>query len=119
MSAVPKDRCLQCGKSREQVKNYFDSPCATASGYEVVEGLDDWERHHWRDWSDAELRRSGIKPEFFNEHRRDDWYDLPYAPCEHTGRGHSFPERDEYFEKWLMEERGVCRACGKREESAP
>ncbi len=89
------DTCLQCGKSREQVKDYYDSPCATATYGETVEGLDDWDRHHWRDWSNKSLLAAGILPEHFEDHRRDDVYSLPYAPCEHTKWGHRYPEQDE------------------------
>ena len=88
---VPVSQCLQCGKSREQVKDYYDRPCATATGYETVETLDEWDRHHWRDWSDRELEAAGIVPEFYDQHRRDDFYALPYAPCEHQTQGHTYP----------------------------
>ena len=61
--------CLQCGESRESVRanEYI---CATVSGYEYREVDQEWERHHWRDWSDAELRRLGITEWRWNRARR-------------------------------------------------
>lgn len=88
------DVCLQCGKTRAQVKEPYNSPCATATGYEVVEGLDDWDRHHWRDWSDAELARFGLTPSRFERNRRTDYYALEFearaSHCEREGH-HSYP----------------------------
>lgn len=108
------DTCLQCGKTRAEVRDPYDWPCATATGYEVVETLDEWDRHHWRDWSDKELENAGILPEFFDEHRRDNVYELPYAPCDHHVRGHNFPSENVYFGEFLVEAKGQCRDCGKR-----
>lgn len=112
-SQLPKDHCLQCGKSREQVRDYFDRPCATATGYETVETLDEWERHHWRDWSDRELDAAGILPEFYDQHRRDDVYALQYAPCEHQKAGHMYP-RDSDPEVGLHVDQ--CLQCGHTRE---
>lgn len=113
----PKDVCLQCGKSREEVKKPFNWPCATESGYEVIETLDEWDRHHWRDWSDNDLGAAGILPEFYDEHRRDNIYTLPYAECEHHVRGHVFPSEDSYYREFLVESKNECRNCGKRQEA--
>lgn len=115
--SVSVDRCLQCGKSRIEVKDPYNFPCATATGYEVVETLDEWERHHWRDWSDSELKTAGILPEFYDQHRRDSFYDLQYVECEHHVQGHRFPAEDVYLEKWIVERKGVCTFCGKRDEA--
>lgn len=71
----PKDVCLQCNQTRTQVKAE-GTYCATTTGYEVVETQDEWDRHHWCDWTDAEFRRMGIKPRFWDEHRRTNIYDL-------------------------------------------
>lgn len=89
----PRDECLQCGQSRAQVK--ANGPyCATVTGYEYVETLDEWDRHHWRDWSDAELKRHGLLPEQYDEHRRTNIYDLEFparaAHCKE--HGHSYPK---------------------------
>lgn len=116
MSDVPRDRCLQCGKSRRQARDPYDRICATATGYEVVEMLDEWDRHHWRDWSDTELAQVGILPEFYDEHRRDSWYDLPYAPCEHTSSGHRLPAEDVRIGGYLMWAKGQCVHCGRQRE---
>lgn len=108
--SVKVDECLQCGKSRAQVRDWFDSLCATAEGYETVETLDEWPRHHWSDWSDTELTRNGILPRAFEKHRRSSIYDLPYAACADTVRGHnptvkSFPE--------FGIAKGQCWDCGQ------
>ena len=88
----PKDTCLQCGQSREEVKRN-DTYCATVTGYEVVEGLDEWDRHHWRDWSDADLKRHGIHPSLWAEHRRTGIYDLEFPAREShcMANGHTYP----------------------------
>ena len=77
----PKDTCLQCNQTRAQVKTE-GTYCATVSGYEVVETRDEWDRHHWRDWSDTEFRRMGIKPRFWDEHRRTNIYGLKFVMLE-------------------------------------
>lgn len=110
---MDEDVCLQCSKTRAETRDPFNAICATASGYEVVETLDEWDRHHWRDWSDSELSYYGILPEYYEEHRRDVIYDLPYAPCEHTERGHNIPTDDVYIGGWLMHEADRCIDCGK------
>lgn len=76
---VAADVCLQCGKSRTAVKDRYNSPCATATGYEVVETQDDWDRHHWRDWSDAELRAQGVHESLWASNRRTDFYSFEYV----------------------------------------
>lgn len=107
MAELPKDTCLQCGQSREEVRAN-DTYCATVSGYEYEEVDAEWDRHHWRDWSDAELR-GYILPEFFEQHRRDSMQDLGYAPCDHTERGHMYPERDD--PEWGLKV-DQCMECG-------
>lgn len=94
---VAIDVCLQCGKCREQVRDYFDSPCATATYGEYVEGLDDWLRHHWRDWSDADLAKYGLPESWWNTNRRTDYYDLEFAWREATcqEQGHA-PDYEGY-----------------------
>lgn len=69
------DTCLQCGEARAVVKANGYS-CATLTGYETVEADEVWERHHWRDWSDAELQRMGIHPTLWKDNRRTDVQDL-------------------------------------------
>lgn len=116
MSPVANDRCLQCGKSRTEVKDRYNSPCATATYGETIEGLDDWERHHWRDWSDTELAGNGILPDFFDQHRRDDIYALPYAPCLHTTSGHTVIRESDT--EW-GQTAGDCWDCGARNLPIP
>ena len=112
---MPVGVCLQCEQSREEVKADQTS-CGIEEGYEYRELVAEWPRHHWRDWSDAELKRAGIKPEFFSEYRRWSISLLPYAACEHCQRGHDFPGKDVYFGDCLLEPRGVCRMCGMKKE---
>lgn len=108
--SVAIDCCLQCGKSRAQVKDYLDSPCATASGYEVVEGLDDWPRHHWRDWSDRELAGFMVLPEAFHKYRRASFYDFEWVDCADSVHGH-WPAK-EAGEWWAKNE---CVRCGLKD----
>lgn len=90
--SVPKDTCLQCGQTRAQVRQEGTS-CGTTEGYEVVEMLDEWARHHWRDWSDAELKAQGIHPSLWEENRRTDFYDLwlPHRRSHCMQNGHKYP----------------------------
>lgn len=106
---VPENTCLQCDKTREEVKDYFNSPCATATGYEVVETLDEWDRHHWRDWSAMELNRMGIHASFYENNKRTNIYDLEFVIMQSIclkeghvpGRGNDHFEAPEY----------VCMRC--------
>ena len=116
--SVPMGSCLQCGQSREEVR-INQTICGIEEGYEYRELIAEWPRHHWRDWSDAELRRSGIKPEFFSEYRRWSISSLPYAACDHTERGHMFPTEDVYFGEYLLDPKGVCYMCGAKTEAHP
>ena len=79
--SLRENTCLQCEQSREAVRRnrYF---CATVSGYWVVETDEEWDQHHWRDWSDAELRRLKIEPSLWNANRRTPWRDLEFAILE-------------------------------------
>lgn len=120
---VPADVCLQCGQTRAQVRA-DDAPCATEEGYEYREVRDEWPQHHWRDWSDKMLAAHRIKPGFFDVHRRDDIYALPYAPCEHTTDGHLPSASDEWWDdehrddpRYLMRRKGECIRCGASPEA--
>lgn len=112
---VPVGACLQCEQSREEVKAN-NTICGIEEVYEYRELVAEWPRHHWRDWSDAELKRAGIKPEFFGEHRRDSISQLPYAACEHLERGHDFPKEDIYWGDMIVHRKGVCQQCGKKQD---
>jgi hypothetical protein len=78
MSGAPRNVCLQCGETREAVKANGYS-CATLSGYETVEVDQEWERHHWRDWSDSELDRMGVSPHRRAENRRTLSWDMEFV----------------------------------------
>lgn len=59
---LPVGTCLQCEQTREEVRRE-GTICGIEDGYEYRELVAEWPRHHWRDWSDAELRD-------ISEHRR-------------------------------------------------
>lgn len=122
--ARPRDVCLQCGKTRTEVKDRYNFPCATATYGEYVEGLDDWPRHHWRDWSDAELKRHGLTESRFEDNRRTDIYDLEFparsSHCERKGE-HTYPRpwhppmhRDFLEMYWGVED--MCLICYETKE---
>ena len=116
-----RNRCLQCGQTREQVKRN-DTICATVTGYEVIETLDEWDRHHWRDWSNAEFRRMGIHPSLWEENRRTGIYDLEWAGrtsycMEH---GHSYPRPwHPPLSKWVLDMHppNLCTTCYEEREA--
>lgn len=93
MIGEPRNVCLQCGETREAVKaNGYT--CATLSGYETVEVDEEWDQHHWRDWSDSELDRIGVSPHRREENRRTGWADMEFVAllsiCDR--QGHVYPE---------------------------
>lgn len=102
----PVDTCLQCEQTREGVKR-DETICGIEGGYEYRELEAEWPRHHWRDWSDRELKFY-LKPEAFDKYRRSPLSWLQYADCEDTLRGHNFSKEDlpEYGIK-----KGVCWEC--------
>lgn len=111
-----KDTCLQCGQTRAQAKSE-GLYCVTISGYEVVEAEDEWDRHHWRDWSDTELRRMGVKPRLWDKNRRTNIYDLEGAMRESycDDHGHIGPVNPQDPESWdygVPED--LCIRCHKR-----
>lgn len=119
--SVPKDTCLQCGKTREEAKDYWNQPCATATGYEVIEGLDEWDRHHWRDWSDTELKRHGLHPSLWDANRRTDIYNLEFPAREShcIDHGHTYPKPwHPPMHKWLLDALppDICTVCYETKE---
>ena len=98
------DSCLQCGQTREQVKAN-GTYCATVDHY--GECQDGWPRHRWRDWSDAELARLRILPEFMELYRRTDVDDFQFIDCEHQGREHKPWDEPDGPPEW------VCVGCWK------
>lgn len=108
-------RCLQCGQTREEVKKY-GTFCATLSGYEAVEGQDEWDRHHWRDWSNAELKRFGIHPSLWEANRRTGIYSLegPIRTSSCMKNGHTYPKPwHPPMPGWLLDAlpKDVCTTC--------
>lgn len=115
MSDLPIGFCLQCEQSREEVKTH-QTICGIEDGYEYRELVAEWPRHHWRDWSDTELKAAGIKPAFFDEYRRRSASRLHYAACDHFERGHDFPSVDVYFDECLIEPKDICRRCSAKKD---
>ncbi|AYN55833.1 hypothetical protein PP635_gp54 [Arthrobacter phage Auxilium] len=109
---------MQCEQSRAEVKAK-NTICGIVSGYEYVELDHEWPRHHWRDWSDAELRQTHLLPERYDQFRRARLADIQYAPCEDTKVGHrplqEEPDKDHYF--WGMK-KGQCMDCGAKDVAA-
>lgn len=105
-AGLPKDTCLQCEQSKAYVKAN-ETMCGLVGGYEYIELEAEWPKHHWRDWSDAEL--SMILPQYRHEYRRAPISALEYAPCGHRTRGHS-PARATDREYGLTA--GHCTDCG-------
>lgn len=87
-----KDTCLQCGRTREEVR-WESTSCGVTSDYDVFDLLDEWDRHHWRDWSDAELAAQGIHPSLWDANRRTGIYDLewPALASMCIENGHRYP----------------------------
>jgi len=85
---VAADVCLQCGETRGAVAAE-ELICGIMSGYEQPELEYEFARHHWRDWSNAELRAFGIPEDRFDRYRRLDWQSfrwvLPGIRCELEG----------------------------------
>lgn len=85
--SVPIDTCLQCDQTRATVKanDYY---CATVDYY--GECQEEWPRHRWADWTDTELARLGVLPEFMHLYRRHNERDLlQFIDCTHRGREHT------------------------------
>lgn len=109
-----KDTCLQCGQTREEVKRE-GTFCATITGYEVIETKDEWERHHWRDWSDAELKAQGIHPSLWDANRRADIYDLEWdaraSLCMERGHRYFHWHPPMHLDRLSLHPPNVCTVC--------
>lgn len=80
--------CLQCGQSKAQVKAE-QTICATEGGYEYLEITNEWPRHRWAPWSDAELTLHGIKAESYAKYRLWPLLEFEYIACQDRLRGHN------------------------------
>lgn len=114
-SSLVDPACLQCGESRSRVhaESLF---CVTISGGLQPEVDQEWERHRWADWNDAELARFGVKPEAFERHRRTDASTFGWIDCEDLARGHIYAtaqDHDSYG--WPI---GRCLACYQLDPNA-
>lgn len=109
---LPDDVCLQCATSRSAVKAE-GLICGIVEGYEYQELSMEWPRHHWRDWSDAELRRGQISEHRWNRVRRMSFHELDWeriaSICDREGHKAS---SDEYYPE------GRCVRCYALLESA-
>lgn len=98
------DTCLQCGQTKAEVREK-GTYCALEGGFES----DEWENHHWRDWSDEELSFTGLLPEFFALYRRVSIFDCQWPSCEHSKLGHNILEQEDSEYKVKA---GQCFNCG-------
>jgi len=110
--------CLYCGISEAEViatrnREGYTLGCgierSTESGLDYEELS---ERHRWADWKDAELDRMGIKPEAYEKHRRSTIFNIQWAACDDTKRGHAPATYDDVTEMFANYT-GQCIACGK------
>lgn len=113
--SVPIRSCLQCEQSPAEVKRY-ETICGIEGGYEYRELEHEWPRHHWRDWSDAELKRAGILPHAYDRYRRESLLTLGYAACTDTIRGHNVCKTDD--PEWGLV-RGQSFECGAKDLPIP
>jgi hypothetical protein len=102
--------CLQCGETKEAAKAQ-QLDCAIVGGYEYREVEEEWPRHRWADWTDAELTRQGVRPEAFDRHRRTPVRTFEWIGCEDTVRGHALATEEDVRE-WQYRV-GQCVLCGK------
>lgn len=103
---LPRDTCLQCEQTKAQVRAN-ETICGIEGGYEYRELEAEWPKHHWRDWTDAEL--SLIKPEYRDLYRRASIPGIQYASCQHRVRGHN-PAAETDREYMIFA--GHCIDCG-------
>lgn len=104
---IPADTCLHCGQHRDsrEVRN-GETYCATVDYFGEVDA--EWDKHHWADWSDAELARMGLSEGSFDEHRRTSIFGLDQPAREATC------EREGHLPEVAPEMAGICSRCFKR-----
>jgi hypothetical protein len=110
-------KCLQCGETKFSLKAQRIIMCAIEGGYEYREIEAEWPRHRWADWRDDELDRMGIRPEAYEKHRRSDVFNLQWAGCEDTKRGHVLATKESDWADFGCRI-GQCISCGKRVDVA-
>ncbi|KQO98571.1 hypothetical protein [Leifsonia sp. Leaf264] len=104
MRHLPEGTCLQCEQTRDEVRREH-TICGIEGGYEYRELIEQWDRHHWRDWSDAELRTFGIREERWADIRRLILADLDWVAVEErcARDGHTPPDD--------LDASGRCATC--------
>lgn len=107
--SAPEFACLRCGQEREEVRR-DKTFCATVDYFGHTD--QDWERHRWRDWSDRELDRAGVRPEAYDKHRRTNVNVLGWIDCEDTKRGHVPADQESVWARYV-DRVGQCIVCGK------
>lgn len=103
-------QCLQCGETRESLRQNRIVVCGIMSGGETPELAEEFPRHRWADWTDRELASFGVKPEAFDRHRRTDALTFQWIACDDTVRGHHPVEKDD--PEWGLRA-GQCFLCGQ------
>lgn len=103
---------MHCGETRGAVRanGYI---CATESGGEYREIVDEWQTHRWADWKPEEIPNF-IKPEAKHKYTRTRVDDFQWAACEDTNRGHRFPDPTNADDREFFDI-GRCIFCGIEE----
>lgn len=113
-------RCLQCCEARQAVRAQ-GLHCALMSGGEQPEVGDEWERHRWRSWTDAEMESLGIHPDLFETNRRTQVHELVWAVVESQclREGHEMPTPEETAGPDAVSLPGRCTRCHAPLEEDP
>lgn len=106
--------CLNCGETPSSIKREGIVLCGIVEGYYEPELTEEWPRHHWVDWRDAELARFGVKPEAYDRHRRTRTLNFQWIACEDTVRGHVLSDGSDADREMYGAVAGQCIACGKK-----
>lgn len=107
------DVCLHCGETRGAVKREH-LICGTVDYFGELS--EEYGNHRWADWKDNELAYARIKPEAYERHRRSSTFDLQWAGCDDTTRGHQLATSSADTE-WSGARIGQCTQCGHTPET--
>lgn len=110
--APANPECLHCGILRGDARRQR-AACEIWGGYEYVELEEEWPRHRWRDWTDADLAASDIRPDAYERHRRDPVRALSWTGCDDTTQGHVPAAAADI--SILADHIGQCVRCGHRQ----
>jgi hypothetical protein len=111
--------CLNCGETPTSIKRQRIVLCGSVEGYETPELTEEWPRHRWADWRDADLAGFGVKPEAYDRHRRTRTMTFQWIACEDTIRGHVLSDGSDEDREMYSAVAGQCIACGKKNAATP